>query len=278
MRSRRGQSGPTMTLFAFQDVIMSVSGIMIVVMLLLSLELVTKSERPGKAVGAEVATDLQAEIAAARLARQTLAESLLAADQLIQVAAERTPQQLRREIEQAEADAEAIEADLADLATRQKQVEKEREAAAVEQFDQQPLEAELAALTIQERELVEQVTVEQRDDRPVFTLPQGERREGWLVVVAANEISVAPLGRPAVPVTFVGESRWIASRSAVSQFLAWLETLPGSSLYLLLLVRPGGIDAFDELQPALQSRGIAHGFDVVNARQRLLHPERGAAP
>lgn len=264
-----------MSLFAFQDVIMSVSGILIVIMLLLSLELVTKTEPSGAMQAAETAAALQAEIVAATAERQELEQSLQSADQLVQAAAALSPEELRRDITRVTADADAITADLATLDAKRQQVQRELQVAAVERFDQQRLEAELAALEAEAEAVAEQVEAETREDRPVFSLPQGETRDGWLVVLAADRVTVAPLGRAAPPRDFVaGSSR--AGASAVGSFLAWVDMQNAADVYLLMLIRPGGAAGFKLLQPALNERGVAYGYDLVREQQSLLHPERGA--
>lgn len=93
----RGSHRPLLTLFAFQDVVMSVTGIMLVLMLLLSLELASRESPAPKTTAASTAETLQKQLAAARQIRDELQHSLQAADALLQ-GAEVNPHELRGEI------------------------------------------------------------------------------------------------------------------------------------------------------------------------------------
>lgn len=273
MGSRR-RTHPTISLFAFQDVIMSVSGIIIVVVLLLALELV---ERP--AVGqpggsAAVARELAAATESA-LRERALHEAALAdADRLVREAAQVSPDELRRRIESERNESARLEGEISKLQEQIVALEGELKELEVRRFDSAVTQAELAAATAAADELRDTIERERSENRPLFSLPHGMNRQGWIAVVSGTEISVAPLGRSAPPQTF--RAGGLFGSSQTSAFMDWIRASDLSGAYFLLLIRPDGISAFADLQEEFDLLGISYGFDVVAADQLVLHPERGA--
>jgi hypothetical protein len=79
-------------------------------------------------------------------------------------------------------------------------------------------------------------------------------------------------------VTFVATGLPVFGSSAADNFEKWIDGQGLSSAYFLVLVRPGTESEFDGVQRMFDRKSISHGFDLVDADQTILHPERGAAP
>jgi len=77
---------------------------------------------------------------------------------------------------------------------------------------------------------------------------------------------------------FTGDGKIIFSDSAADQFIAWIRKRDAGSAYLLILVRPSGLKAFETLRPQLAISGIPFGFDLVGTDETILDPVRGAVP
>src|SRR5690606_25876120 len=142
------------------------------------------------------------------------------------------------------------------------------------EFDAQPLVDELEELSRRQAALEE--TLETASDRPVYTMPRGDDRRGWLVVLSGVEIAAAPIGSPLSPSVFRKEG--LFSESAEDAFLEWARQQDRASSYFLLLVKPSGAASYDRIETALRSEGFGFGFDLAAEDRILLDPERGAAP
>lgn len=262
----RGRSGPVVSLFAFQDIITSVTAILIVVALMMALELV---EQP-QAEAASPAAHAKATIAALETAeaeRDEIKDLLADESEAVREAAGTSAAELRRDITALEDEAERVNAQ---IVAGRKQAEALAEAASaveVRRFDAAETVEELESVRRRVEELEAEVEESKTDDRVVFTLPKGFNKPGWLVVLAGDSITAAPLGAKARPISFGADE---------SAFLDWAGDRRGD--YFLLLVRPSGVDAFDAVDTDFRARGFTYGYDVIGADTKVLHPERGAAP
>ena len=276
--SRRGRSGPTISLFSFQDIITSVTAIVTVITLLLALDLVQRKQSQSSDSSSAMAVALieHLERAEAELARlRTVAET---ADELGREAAVTSPAELRNEIAQRESTIVELERERKKLEQqRQKWLALKKEKLS-EQFDLEPLKDEQRKTELAASELERQRAEEQAENRTVFTLPRGLQKEGWLAVIDSQQITVAPIGLAAKPTTLVATGLSLFGSSAVGNFEKWIVDQRLSSAYFLLLVRPDAAVAFDKAQEMLERKMVSHGFDLVGADQKILHPDRGAAP
>ena len=93
--SRRGRSGPVISLFAFQDIITSVTAIVIVVVLFLALDLVNRKQGQASESPAVLADELVARIADVEAELIKLRQELARTDELVQQVASTSPADLR---------------------------------------------------------------------------------------------------------------------------------------------------------------------------------------
>ncbi len=279
MTSRRNRSGPTISLFAFQDIITSVSGIIIVMVLLLSLELVERPEQDSQRITSSVATDIESAITEAEAELETLQGSVQELNTLISDIAETSPSELQNEIDSLRRRIDEKEQGLKQLQAQEEQLKEEKEDVLVQQFDRKDEREELNKVIRELADLQEQLEQEREEDRLVFTLPKGSKKSGWLAVIESGRIETAPIGRESQPIRFTSRSSgFLGTDSAVNQFMEWARNKNASSSYFLVLVRPSGASAFDQLESRLSLSGIQFGFDLIGENQSVLHPERGAAP
>jgi hypothetical protein len=147
-----------------------------------------------------------------------------------------------------------------------------------EQFDIEPLKTELAEIEQKTVDLERQRTEEVGENRPIFSLPRGFDKQGWIVEIDQGLIQVAPMGRSAVPTEFVHTGLPVVGSSPTNNFEKWIDSQRLLPAYFLLLVRPEAPTEFHKVQQMLEKKQISHGFDLVDGDQTVLHPERGAAP
>ncbi|WDI43737.1 hypothetical protein [Bremerella sp. P1] len=255
------------------------SGIIIVMVLLLSLELVERPEQDSQRITSSVATDVESAITEAEAELETLQGSVQELNTLISNIAETSPSELQNEIDSLRRRIDEKEQGLKQLHAQEEQLKEEKKDVLVQQFDRKDEREELDKVTRELADLQTQLEQERDEDRLVFTLPKGSKKSGWLVVVDSGRIDTAPIGRESRPIRFTSSSSgFLGTDTAVNQFMEWARDRNASSSYFLVLVRPSGASAFDQLESRLSLSGIQFGFDLIGENQSVLHPERGAAP
>jgi cell division protein FtsB len=275
--SRRGRSGPTISLFSFQDIITSVTAIVTVITLLLALDLVQRKQSEASSSPAHLADELTKRLESAVAEAAQLQAAVSAADELVQDVAGVSPTELRNELAAREAEIERMTKERRRLETLTEKLAEELKQVRLEAFELETLRAETESLEREADELERQRTAEQVEGRAVFSLPRGFQKKGWLAVVETRTITLAPLGRPARPITLTSSNVPLLGNSSAQELIAWIDREQSRTIYILLLVRPGGERTLDEAERLLSERGISFGYDLICADETIMHPERGAA-
>lgn len=136
------------------------------------------------------------------------------------------------------------------------------------------------ALQAAQREITrmsEELESESKEVRPIFSLPRGEHRSGWIVDVSGSRIQAAPIGRAERPLTFTSQKTGLfLTESPKQQFLNWVKQQE-TNTYFFLFVRPDGVDAWDSISEDFHQTGVTYGFDLATPGQQLLNETQGAA-
>ncbi len=274
--SRRGRSGPAISLFAFQDIITSVTAIVTVITLLLALDLVQRKQGNSADHIQLLADQLRQKISDAEAELADLRAAVNSADTLVSDVAATSPAQLREEISAREAELVRLQSELDARRNDQKALESAMTRAQVEQFELAPLRDQAEQARREARAADQKRAEVNAEKRIVFSLPKGFHKEGWLTVIDAHAITVAPLGRTARPITFSSSESILLGKSAAEKMVDWIEHERLTAVHFLLLIRPDASKLFDDLRARLSARSISFGFDLIGADEKLIHPERGA--
>lgn len=276
--SRRGRSGPAISLFAFQDIITSVTAIVIVVVLFLALDLVQRKEvaRADSPVG--VAADLTDRIAELKRELERLQAETTRTDATVRELAQFSPAELQAEVTAAERSLQDLQSRGKELTARHEVWESRQKAALAARFDLRPQQLQLERTRQAIQDLQREIEEGRTDKRPIYGLPRGITAGGWVAVIEAETIFVAPLGKRARPLQFEQGAFPLVTGTAAGAFLRWVSDEKQERAYFLLLVRPGGAGQFYEIESKFNDTSILYGFDVIDAQQVILHPEKGAAP
>lgn len=256
---------------------MSTSGIMIMIVLILCLELLQRSEisasaspPPAEPVSLQDSIDqLQQEI-------EELERRSSEMNTLIQSAAQMTASEMEEQLQNIQTVNRLLSADRDRLQEKLKQlqtIDPERSQ------KNEELQRMLQALKAAQRDVArmnEELESEPEEDRPIFSLPRGERRSGWIVDVADSQIQAAPIGRAERPRTFASQKTGLfQTNSAQQQFLDWAMQMDADT-YFFLFVRPGGAEAYEAIAESFDKASIPYGFDLADPTQLLLNETRGA--
>lgn len=287
----RRKSSSAFSLFSFQDIITSVTAILILIMLLLAIELAQKRERKAATDprvtrrGMEkVAEELEASVARLR--------EDIAAAQLTQ-ASYRTREQLERDLQQATdrldqarlqrddamqtlrtAERARLAAD-ANLASREADREEVRKlATSVAENRPEADRLEQANAIERERQARRRQEIE---DRPksgtqlVFNRPADSSRRPWLVELSSEGVVGVMLG---------SNTREVFGPSAVAggPLDAWIARLQPVGDYCLLLMRPSAEPMLlDDVESKLEKAGIQYGIDFIGEDQMVRDGSSEAA-
>ncbi|MCA9124125.1 MAG: hypothetical protein H6822_30330 [Planctomycetaceae bacterium] len=274
--SRRGQNGVAFSLFAFQDIITSVTGIMILVTLILALELVQQMESSPSQRTKEVVQDINAAVTSV-----TELDAAVARNQArIAELQDRLTQGASRIGDVAGFDQRAVQQDVSDMEQMDDRLAKELQelAAQVEQtthqqkklneerdqkVDPEAVQKKLDDLKKKKEDLEKLKS----SNRIIFNPTEGDAKVPWLVEITGTSISVAKTGVTAPPTI----------HATGAAFAAWAQQLDKSRDYFVLLVKPDGIENYELVRASITRMGFDVGFDLLNSDQNAIDPEKGAA-
>lgn len=278
--SRRRRSGPAFSLFSFQDIITSVTAILILFVLILALELVTRRYD-------EAAADSEMSRSALRQSAEALEgvilrlRDLIPADETMPLSPktqgelERDVRILQDQARQAVAAAESARAveqraralaaeavvKLQGIQELRGDINRMREDAAVFNDEAAKLALDNAneadRLAQRREELAEQPS---RGAELVFNAPVNSERQAWIVEVSSDGFVVVKLG--------TNERRVLGSDVGPgSEVGDWVAELDPDRDHALILVRPSGIEGNADVREMLSDAGVSFGIDFIGEGQ-----------
>jgi hypothetical protein len=273
MSRRRATSNP-ISLFSFQDIITSVTGIMILVTLIMTLELIQRTV--SSPLVQTVAVTVEAESTTADMRKR--ARDLKAQIERQQQAAESLrgvdPRGLNEQLQELEQTIEQFLKDVERVSAISAATERNRRQAATE-------EAETLAKLSEVRTIEQQIAAAQSEleklkktNRLIFNPDKSSAKTPWLLDVSSTQIKAAQVGVKATPAVFSGGS----PAELLAQFGGWLPARDPAAEYFVLLIRPSAAELYLPLRFELQGQGFDLGFDLLGETQTVVDPETGAAP
>ena len=275
--SRRGRGGTPFSLFAFQDIITSVTGIMILVTLILALEVIQKREGSPDNRTRQLTEDLDAAVKQAAATQATVMATQAEIDRL-RTALTETDSNLRETVKVDQTQVSRKLQDLAELnkllaeelAQSKRQVEESEKASDAINQEKESRESDNQSLeqinaTVQKK--IEELRKMRAANRVIFNQSSSSAKTPWLVELNADTILAAEMGKKGKPQTF----------KSPGAFTAWAVKRNRSSEYFVLLIKPTTISHFVAIRERLQQIGFDVGFDLLKADQTAIDPELGAA-
>jgi hypothetical protein len=254
MAKRARTGAPPFSLFAFQDIITCVMGIMLLLTLMMSLQV---NVSPGTGMDEEMqATVGKLTGETQQLLRDTAALESRIQEQLAVMKSNALLDSsiLKKSRDQLSADVSAATIDLnrvqeiADAST-------ERLKGVGTEFQQRQGDAEEARRLQQEIQKIQKKLQQLRSgDRKIYNAHDGAAKTCWLVELStAREITVAQLGQAGAPRAFTN----------VGQLLEWIKTVSSDDVAFMVLLKPDAAAVFDQISDTLIPLGIPFGFDLL---------------
>ena len=266
---RKRAAGAPITLFSFQDIITSVTGVLLLLMLLLAVELTQRRPSSPADSSNRIAAEIEAAIdeAQAEIARLTTLLSSLGAEAetavgytLFSAQEERTATD--DQIETLEIKLEQLGRQRALAENQLQEMEAKRGARARDADRLEIIEHETAGAEQEFEDL-------QTGNRVLYNTDSTDGQKVYLVELFPNEILVAAAGERARPQRFT-------DGRATDEFLAWAITQSNTAARFMLIVHPGSTEAFGQIRERLDSSNFTIGFDLLPDGKNAIDPERGA--
>jgi hypothetical protein len=250
MRGRRSNESPV-SLFSLQDIITCLTGVMILLVLMLALETVTRSTVMEVQTAPDTAA-LKESIEQLETRQEELRRDLQARELAIASAQVRTPLEAARELQMTRREVEVLKRRLADL-----------------DVEKQDLDAELARLSsaseprstkLEEikRKLAQAETeAAQRAFRPIAFIPEaGTSKTAHLVECGSNTVRLISLAMPRRDVA------WKATEARTA-FVALLTSCSPSREYFVFMLKPSGVPIGMDLYFTAKRGTFEAGYDAL---------------
>lgn len=262
MGRRKGNSVP-FSLFAFQDIITSVTGIILLITMMMAVELVQNMQRAASAPQEQKSSAVEGTL---RSAIQENTEEIVRLERLLEETntIRFDADALRRRLANLSAATAALEQQTTRIELTQKDIE-QRKAQLAEQSKEITPES-IEKHSQEQREITQQIEAMRQANRVIFNRPEGATKIPWLVELNADKILAAEMGASRPPQIFAGET----------EFLAWASNQNAGAVYFVILVKPDSIETFAALRQNLQVRQFEVGYDLLRADQTAIDPNTGA--
>ncbi len=263
---RRRIGTPVFSLFSFQDIITSVTGIMILITLLMTLELIQRTMQSPQNRTAEVVASLDQQIAETREAIEVLRERIREQQK------EQTPDMflsvdtLQDRLNDIEDRTSRADRDAIRLARQRQTTTSELSRQQQEQSSRTDEARQLAELQKKLKEKQQQLQKLSTGNRVVYNPARGTSKTQWLVELRESEIVAARLGVSQAPHQFAD----------VPGFRTWLSQLGSAGHYCMVLIRPSAVDRCEEVLQALDEVRIQYGYDAIDDSTTVIDPQTGA--
>ena len=210
MTRRRRKSSP-FSLFSFQDIVTSVTAVIILITLILTLDLVTRQQASASSQLDKSVTELRAALEQAEAELRVLKQQLQDVGARTLQHASLTPEQRQHDIQQTNEQCIRLRNELEQLQLRQNAIKAQEEAVLARSLESDGLRSELDELRKRTN-----VTEESRKkildgDQLIFNKPPGTSKRAWLVDISADVVVVLSFDSGATPQEFRAHF-WLAAQ------------------------------------------------------------------
>jgi hypothetical protein len=263
----RKSSAPSVSFFAFQDIITSVVGIFVLITLIMVVQLAVKatdrlsSKSPVADNLSSIVALMQSEVDELKKRETELETVSSSVAGVQQFNIEEIRMDLEKEVKQLEERTKRFEAMHESTRSVMVAAEGQLQRLQEESIANQPKQEELKNL-LEKMELADQkLSNLQTEDPMVFRDASLSGKELVVVDIANQEIGVLDLSRKD-RAKFTGIGR-------IDRFQKWIPTSRVQSIHFLLLVRPGATSTFQSCRDYLERINASYGFDVIGNDQTL---------
>lgn len=262
----RRSSSPPISLFSFQDIITSVTGIMILVTLMLGLELIQRTVNAPPQKTAEITTAMETAVENVVEEIEDLKQQLAATQQDVMELAGIDPEDLIRELKELEVVNRRLKEDVTESERQSTEADRRKKEAEAEKARRKNDPRTLEEMTRETRRIEEELRKLKQSNRVIFNPAAGSAKQPWLVELSDRGFTVAEVGKVQPPSKFAD----------LNAFHSWASKRDATNEYFVLLIKPTGVDSFPQITALLQQLKFDLGYDLLTANQIAIDPETGA--
>ncbi len=258
---RRRAIGPSVSFFAFQDIITAVVGIFILITIILILELTQRVEAASKPATANV-DEIMATIDLLKSETSRLqdeySERVKAVSEFTNLNEFNRSYEIEKLSSRIQAESEQIATLEQQLEEMNQRIQQERARATKLLTESSDLEEERDRVSQLNRESLERdqaIARLQKADGLIYRDSTDDGRSLCLATLDATGITVQDA--ESRQVHNFHSNRWF------SDFADWFDQVNLRSRHVLVLLRPSGVKDFERVKELLKKRGCVYGFDVV---------------
>jgi hypothetical protein len=266
---RRNKDTPAFSLFSFQDIITSVTGVIMLVTLLLALKLTTQVSAKPSSNGIENVEMMQKRIAQTKESIAVLRLSLEGHSTLDEELGKHTSQSAAKELAVVTEEVRLLQNKVAELRQQSVDLDNLVEAANQDWLNQsddvETLEKAQEELAAAQRELTEL----KNSQRVFYNQADEGGRQVYIVELFNSDILVAAAGLKSAPDRFSGPKK-------LADFVDWTKEISPSRVRFVIIVHPGTTDLFRKIEDELKGKGFKIGYDLLPKDKTAVDPKFGA--
>lgn len=259
----RKRKGAPFSLFAFQDAITSVCGVVVLITLMLALELTRRvaddTPEQNDPVASQV-KELRAKIAAEREAIEAVESAAPDAGDAVD------PQTAGFSLAEVQTNFANVQKRLAAAKAEGARLHNEREAARATERANEDEEKRLAELREELKKVREEAqsatdapSAPENPNLVYYEFPDGVRETPWYVDISGGNIVAVPSAPDETRREF----------ASPEEFVAWAKTRSRVNEYFVLIARPSGAAKFDAISLELEDLHFKLGIDLVAEKREL---------
>lgn len=269
MSRRKKNNESPISLFSFQDIITSITGVMLLVVMLMILEIISSrmADVASEENRIEEIADMKSSLQKLKEEQKELQKWLDENREKVQFLSaniEQIPELVKKEKLEKKKLSEQVEA----LATKERNATKRKEELLAElKRLEKKLEdllaasggkafAELVRVQLEIKKLAQEL--EDKKDKVFFTTKREEGRNPVLVECSSKSLKIKIVKENKVIKLDIG-----SSAGALVSFSAWLKTRKMSREYITLLVKPSAVDYIQKLEKELRRTSFQYGLEPM---------------
>lgn len=252
------------SLFSFQDIITSVTGVMILLTLLMALELVEKIETSPPVLTEKLTDDLKEQLAKVNQQVAQLTERFNETNQLTVALTSMTSDSIQKEIESLEAELDALNVKTKDIKETQAKLDATKLQLEEAEKSKSEMESELVKIELSIKDIKNRIFKVNEGMVVLLEPRKGDTREPWIIEVFENKILVVST-RNSKAVFTLNDARGLER---------WLRNRKPNHDYFFLLGHRGSFDLLRDIRELLVSHDFDYGIDLLLDNQKAVESQQ----
>ena len=268
---RKRRSSP-FSLFAFQDIITSTTGVILLLTLILTMELLQRDTSSMPFADAAIVAEVEQALADAQERVQSLQERLNQGQVFVTEAASVSPTQIAQKRHHLNQEIERLQVDLTRQEDRIRSFQAQLDTWESRKYDRAD---DFKRITkIQQTAQATKAKLEQlhKSNRVIYNQSTVSGKTAWIIDIGTDSLLVARLGHKGPPKSFQSGNTALLLRN----YWEWIKQCDARTEYFVLLVRPQGIELYEKLKEGLRQRGFDIGYDLIGKDITVIDPNLGA--